>query len=137
MAFRYYCFKNIGTFIGKEVISYCLDVLNEKMELKQVNVANIVLILKTQNPISMVNFRPTSLCNVIHKIIAKMVTNIFQRVLDVCINKAQNAFVPGHLILDNILLAYKMLHTFSQKRGGQKRLMSLKLDMSKAYDMVE
>lgn len=41
------------------------------------------------------------------------------------------------LILDNILLAYEILHTFGQKRGGRKGLIALKLDMSKANDRVE
>lgn len=82
------------------------------------------------------NFRPISLYNAIYKIIAKVVTNRFQKVLDVFIEKSQSAFVPRRLISDNVLLAYE-LHTFSQKREGRKGLIALKLDMSKAYDRVE
>lgn len=39
--------------------------------------------------------------------------------------------------MDNILIAYKFLHFMqNQKKGGKKR-MTIKLDMSKAYDWVE
>lgn len=45
--------------------------------------------------------------------------------------------MPGRLIMDNILVAYKILHTFKQKQVGKKGSMALKIDMSKAYDRVE
>lgn len=85
----------------------------------------------------MTNFRPISFCNVIYKLIAKAFANQFRRVLDKCIDPTQNAYIPGRLISDNVLLTYKMLHTFRKKKGGRQRLTTLKLDMSKAYDRVE
>lgn len=85
----------------------------------------------------MINLRPISLCNVIYKIITKMVANQFQRVLDRCIDPAQSAFVPRRLISDNVLLAYEMLHTFGPKTRGRQRYMALKVDMNKAYDRVK
>lgn len=66
-----------------------------------------------------------------------MIVNHFKRVLDACIDESQSAFVPGKLISDNMLLAYEIVHTFHNKRGGRKGFMALKLDMSKAYDKVE
>ncbi|XP_012472286.1 uncharacterized protein LOC105789456 [Gossypium raimondii] len=62
---------------------------------------------------------------------------LFNRVLDVCIDEAQGAFVPGRLITDNVLAAYEILLTFKNRRKGKKGFFTLKLDMSKAYDRVE
>lgn len=111
--------------MGKEVSSACLDVLNNGMELDCFNKTSIILILKIPNPSTMVNFHPISLCNGFYKLTAKMITNRFRRVLDGCIDKAQSVFVPERLIMNNILLAYELLHTFSQKRSGEKGFMTL------------
>lgn len=83
------------------------------------------------------NFRPINLCTVLYKIIAKPMANRLQKVLDGSIEDSQSAFVPGRLITDNVLLVYEVLHYFKNKRSGRKGFMSLKLDMSKAYDCVE
>ncbi|KAA3466458.1 LINE-1 reverse transcriptase isogeny [Gossypium australe] len=83
------------------------------------HIVDIVLILKTQNPTNLANFRPISLCKVLYKIVAKTIANRFQAVIGRCIDTAQSAFVPGRLISDNVLLAHEILHTFRQKRTGE------------------
>lgn len=106
--------------MGHDVSNFYLGILNEGLRMEFVNKATIVLLPKVQNPTSMANFRPISLCTVIYKIIAQMVVNQFRLVLNKCIDQAQNAFVPGCLITDNILVAYEVLHTFQKKKSGGK-----------------
>ncbi|KAH1074654.1 hypothetical protein J1N35_026982 [Gossypium stocksii] len=130
-------YQNCCHIIGDEVTRFCLQTLNEGMGLQQINATRIVLIPKTDNPTTMMNFRPISLCNVLYKIIAKAIANRFRGVIEKCIDEAQSAFVPGRLIPDNVLLAYEILHTYHQKRVGQKSFMVVKLDLSKVYDRVE
>lgn len=96
--------------------SYCLGILNEGKPVEHLNLTNIVLILKVPNPTSLGNFRPISLCNVIYKIVTKMIVNCFKHVLVHCIDNSQSSFILGRLISDNILIAYEILHTFHQKR---------------------
>ncbi|KAA3471026.1 reverse transcriptase [Gossypium australe] len=62
--------------------------------------------------------------------------NRFQKVLDVCIDESQSTFILGRLIIGNVLLAFEILYSFKQRRMRMKRHMTLKLDMSKAYDRV-
>lgn len=39
-----------------------------------------------------------------------------------------------HLIFDNILVAYEVMHTLKNKRVGSKGSFALKLDINKTYD---
>lgn len=81
-------FKRCWHIVGVEVSNFCLGVLNSKLNMEAINRTNIVLIPKTLNPTNMVNFRPISLCNVIYKLIAKVIANRFRKVLDACIDHA-------------------------------------------------
>ncbi|KAK5793935.1 hypothetical protein PVK06_035114 [Gossypium arboreum] len=130
-------YQRCWDIIGSDVVSFCLNLLNGKMEVSSINATQIVLIPKIINPSNLTHFRPISLCNVIYKIVAKVIANRFRGVIDKCIDEAQNAFVPRKLITDNALVAYEVLHSMKQKRGGKKGFMAIKLDMSKAYDKVE
>ncbi|KAA3483296.1 reverse transcriptase [Gossypium australe] len=87
-----------------------------------VNSTTIVLIPMIKNSRNMSHFKPISL---------------FLTVLNVCINEAQSAFVPGKMIIDNVLIAYEMFHALKKKKARKKGSIALKLDMSKAYDGVE
>ncbi|KAL0006567.1 hypothetical protein SO802_008069 [Lithocarpus litseifolius] len=123
--------------VGDTVVDAVLDFLNNGHMLLDINHTYIVLIPKVKNPEKMSNFRPISLCNVIYKIISKVLANRLKQVLPNIISFTQSAFVPGRLITDNVLLAYETLHTMHCRKKGKRGCMTLKLDVSKAYDRVE
>lgn len=81
--------------------------------------------------------RPIALCNVVYKLIAKTLANRLKEVLYTVVSHSQNAFIPGRLITDNILLASEVLHHLKRKRQGRNGVAALKVDMSKAYDRIE
>lgn len=66
--------------------------------------------------------------------VKKVLAIRLKRILPNIISNTQSVFVPGRLISDNILIAYELMHHLNLKREGKTGLISLKLDMSKAYD---
>ncbi|KAL0298100.1 UNVERIFIED_CONTAM: putative ribonuclease H protein [Sesamum calycinum] len=80
-------------------------------------------------------FRPISCCNVLYKVITKIIVQRLRLVLDDMISPSQNAFVPGRSIGDNILLAQEMFTGYN--RQGLPKRCALKVDLRKAYDTVE
>ncbi|KAA3477680.1 reverse transcriptase [Gossypium australe] len=75
------------------------------------------------DPCDFTNFRPINLCRYIYKIIAKVLAN--------------SAFVPGRMIHDNIFITHELLHYHQNTRYNFNKGCVVKLDMSKAYDLVE
>ncbi|GAU33334.1 hypothetical protein TSUD_165990 [Trifolium subterraneum] len=73
------------------------------------NDTNICLMPKCDNPTSMKDLRP------------------------ICFS----AFVEGRSILDNALIATKVIHALKRKTKGRRGELALKIDISKAYDKVD
>lgn len=77
------------------------------------------------------------MCNVVYKIVAKVLANYLKWILDDIISLTQSAFISGRLITNNVLIAYEALHSLSTRCQGFNRFMAIKLDMNKAYDRVQ
>lgn len=58
----------------------------------------------------MIDLRPTSLCNVIYNMFAKILVNRIKPVSNSFIGDAQSVFVSNRLITDNILIAIEVFH---------------------------
>ena len=114
-----------------------LDFLNSGIMLLEINYTHIVLIPKIKSLERILDYRPISLCNVIYKIISKVLANRLKLILPKLISPSQSAFVLGRLITDNVLVVYETLHAMHSRRSGKRGSLALKLDISKAYDRVE
>ena len=123
--------------MGDAVVNVVLDFLNEGIMLLALNYTNIVLIPKVKNLEKMSDFRRISLCNVIYKIISKVLANRLKQVLLEIISPTHSAFVLGRLIIDNVLVAFETPHTMHSRKKSKTGSLALKLDVSKAYDRVE
>ena len=122
---------------GDDVTEMALRVLNGMDSPEVINKTFIVLIPKVQNPTSLVQFHPISLCNVIFKIISKVHSNRLKKILPELISQEQSTVVPGRLITNNVIAAYECLHFMKKSRSKNNSHCALKLHMMKAYDRVE
>ncbi|WOK96358.1 hypothetical protein Cni_G05065 [Canna indica] len=98
------------------------------------NDTKLVLIPKKDKAKKLKEFRLIAVCNVIYKIVAKILANRMS-VLDKVISKEQVAFVPKRYIQENILVVSEMVNSFYSKASNPNIL--LKLDLEKAYDRTK
>lgn len=98
------------------------------------NVMDIFLLPKINNPKLVSHYITISFCNFCYMIISKLMTNRMKSILARFIFENQRPFIPRKLIQDNILVAHFYLKC---KKVGKKFEMALKIDMSKAYDQLE
>lgn len=85
----------------------------------------------------MTQLRPISLCNVVYKVIANLLTNRMKLALPHIISVNQSTFVVRMQIQDNIFVVHEILHFLNQRGDEDEVSVAMKLDMVKAYDRVE
>ena len=101
--------------------------------LSTLNTTFLSLILKEWGVDSLGKFRPISLCNIILKIITKVMENRLKPLMLGLISLEQSGFVEGRQILDGIILTQEMIHSMKQTKTT---CMLIKVDLEKAYDKV-
>lgn len=104
--------------MGNELFQCCTKWLDELSFPANLNDTIIVLILKKENADTLKDLRPIALCNVLYKVIAKVLANRLKVVLQDVISENQSAFVPGKNISDNVLVAFELLHFMRQRKRG-------------------
>ena len=102
-----------------------------------VNNIVIVLISKKENPSSLKDYKPISLCNLVYKIVSKCLVNRLRPLLHDLIAPMQSAFIPGRMITDNALIAFECIYSIQKSSDAKGKYCAYKLDLAKAYDRVD
>ena len=99
-------FQKYWHIVGSDVSHAVLDFLNNGRMLGTINFTHLVLIPKVVALERITQFRLISLCNVIYKIVSKVLVNRMKTILPQVISDSQSAFVPGRMITDNVIIAF-------------------------------
>lgn len=129
-------FKNFWSIVGNDLTLAIQDFFIHGRLTKAVNHTFIALIPKRLAANRLEHFRPISLCSVVYKIITKIISTRLKPVLGSIIHPNQTAFIPGRSIVDNCIINQEVMHYLQTKKGNWG-FMAVKIDMAKAYDMVE
>ena len=127
-------YKKAWSVVGLDLCALVREFFTEGRLLRQLNHTVIALIPKASHAPTVGDYRPIACCNVVYKVIAKILANRLAGVLDAVINPAQAAFVEGRSLAENVLLAQELLRQYSRKRVSPRCL--IKVDIRKAFDSV-
>ncbi|GJZ92177.1 reverse transcriptase [Tanacetum coccineum] len=130
-------YQKFWNIVGPATVNVVAEFFRTGIMPPNINKTLITLILSITSPESLKDLRPISLCNVIYKIISKVIVNIIKGVPPGLIEETQSAFVTGRMITNNAIVAFEVFRWLKNKISGRKGAMAHKVDMSKAYDRVE
>jgi len=126
-------FKSCWEFVKHDIYRVVEDSRWSTSILKVLNATMITLIPKENESKTPDQYIPIALCDVIYKIISKVIANRLKPLLPTLVSQEQAGFVEGRKIMENIIHAYDLIHTLKlQKRGG----MIIQLYLVKAYDKI-
>lgn len=128
-------YKEFWPIVGEIVIRAVTSFFENGRMSNEANSSLIILIPKTPNPSSVNNLQPISLCNVVYKIISKLLLAKLRPLLHKIIYPYQSAFIPGRWIAENQVVVHELLHSF-KVRKVKSGFMAVKIDLQKAYDII-
>jgi hypothetical protein len=126
-------FHHCWPMIRVEVWEIIEDSRSTGQVLQALNVTFLTLIPKEGQAHHPKQFRPIALCNVIYKLLTKVIARRLKPILPTIISPEQSGYVEGRQILDSVILAHEVIHSLQKTRTPG---MLLKLDLSKAFDKI-
>lgn len=130
-------FQTYWEIVGRDVVNFCKSFFATGELPNGINSTLVCLIPKVKQPRQVNELRPISLCNVLMRILSKVMTNRLKPCIKSLVSDKQSAFIEGRMLTDNALIAYEVNHYIRRKTQGKYGVAGLKVDISKAYDRLE
>ncbi|RDX87514.1 hypothetical protein CR513_31016, partial [Mucuna pruriens] len=103
---------------------------------REINNTLLILIPKCNVQTFLHQFHPISLCNVVYKIITKIITIRLKKFMFVLVGPNQCSFVPRRHVTDNVVIAHEIFHSMHKKKG-KSGFMVVKVDNEKTFFLLE
>lgn len=129
-------FQSHWEVIGDSVCEFIMSCFQDLSRIDTINSTDVVLIPKVDNPDSLKQFRPISLCNVIYKAITEVIANRLKPLLNDIISPTQCSYILRRHSSNNVIIAQEVIHSMINKKG-QKGFVTIKVDLEKAYDHLD
>lgn len=129
-------FKAKWDVVGISMYHFVQQVFDDPSKIGDINQTLLTLIPKVHDPSKPADFRPISLCNVVYKIVTKILANRIKSFLPYVISPNQSSFISERSTIDNAIILQEVVHSMNLM-SGKKRFMVVKLDLAKAYDKME
>lgn len=120
--------------VGEGITSAVREFFRNGRLLKDMNTAAIALIPKKPEACCLTDYRPISCCNIVYKLISKIIANRLKPILTECVSPNQAAFLKGRSLGENVLLATELTKDYN--KSSCLRSAMLKIDIRKAFDTV-
>lgn len=130
-------FQTYWGIVGGDVVNFCQQYMLTGTLPTRINKTLVCLIPKVKVPNTMADLRPISLCNVLIRILSKVLSNRLKPCLKHLVSDRQSAFIEGRLLNDNALIAFEINHYMKRLTQGSNGMAGFKIDISKAYDRLE
>lgn len=111
-------FQSFWHVVGTDVIRFCQEFMLTGVMPDGVNQTLVALIPKIKKPQTISDLRPISLCNVLVRILSKVLANRLKSCLKLVISDKQSAFIEGRMLSDNALVAYEVNHFMRRRTQG-------------------
>jgi hypothetical protein len=126
-------FSHFFELISEDLLALVESIRSGGRIAGNLNSTFLALIPKSNKPQTFGDYRPISLCNLVYKLISKVIANRIKPILSRNLSAEQFGFLEGRLIHDAIGTAHECIHSIKQKH---LKALILKLDLQKAYDCV-
>jgi hypothetical protein len=126
-------FHHCWSMIREEVWKLVEESRTSGQVLSALNATFLTLIPKEEHVTNPKQFRSIALCNVIYKIITKVISLRLKPILPFIISKEQSGYVEGRHIMDSVILVHEVIHSLKSTHTPG---MLIKLDLSKDFDKL-
>jgi hypothetical protein len=119
--------------IKDDLIAMFVEFPVGRLPLYSLKFGTIILLPKCREATQIKQYRPICLLNLSFKFFTKVTTNRISQVAQKIISPSQTAFIPGHNIMEGVIVLHETIHEMHRKKQSG---VILKLDFEKAYDKL-